>query len=229
MLHSLCHRKKTELTTKILICSSKLSVEPWKWCVLWFKLYQLQFTININTLYFQNTFIFFVQRIFPKVSTEQQGKKKKIKQKKTHTHSKALQGLSEVNGHKNHRDCLCRCRVQPLCRKASENVQHVKPSGERAAAAGDHVRFHSCQKPELQQAHARQCWTGEDRQNAVWSDGYRFLQRPGDGWVRVQRQQHEYIDPVYRVWHCRLLVWGMFSWLTLGPLIPINHCLRARV
>jgi len=28
-------------------------------------------------------------------------------------------------------------------------------------------------------------------------------------------------------WWCVFGVWGMFSWHTLGPLVPIGHCLNS--
>ena len=53
----------------------------------------------------------------------------------------------------------------------------------------------------------------------------RFLLRHVDGRVRSWRKQHESMDP-----SCPLqaggggvLVWGMLSWHTLGPLIPIEQ------
>ncbi|XDV38987.1 hypothetical protein PO909_008291 [Leuciscus waleckii] len=56
-------------------------------------------------------------------------------------------------------------------------------------------------KKRLQFARAHQNWTVEDWKNVVWSDESRFLLRHS--------------------------VWGMFSWHTLGPLVPIGHRLNA--
>ncbi|XDV11899.1 hypothetical protein PO909_000694 [Leuciscus waleckii] len=56
-------------------------------------------------------------------------------------------------------------------------------------------------KKMLQFARAHQNWTVEDWKNVAWSDESRFLLRHS--------------------------VWGMFSWHTLGPLVPIGHRLNA--
>ncbi|XDV34316.1 hypothetical protein PO909_004485 [Leuciscus waleckii] len=56
-------------------------------------------------------------------------------------------------------------------------------------------------KKRLQFARAHQNWTVEDWKNVAWSDESRFLLRHS--------------------------VWGMFSWHTLGPLVPNGHRLNA--
>ena len=50
------------------------------------------------------------------------------------------------------------------------------------------------------------------------------------GRVRIWRQQHESMDATCLVSTVQtgggVMVWRKFSWHTLGPLIPINHCLN---
>uniref|UniRef100_A0A9J8DBA5 Transposase Tc1-like domain-containing protein n=1 Tax=Cyprinus carpio carpio TaxID=630221 RepID=A0A9J8DBA5_CYPCA len=83
----------------------------------------------------------------------------------------------------------------------------------------------------LQFAQAHQNWTVEDWKNFAWSDESRFLLRHSDGRVRILRKQNENMDPSCLVTTVQaaggVMVWGMFSWHTLGPLVPIGHRLNA--
>ncbi len=50
--------------------------------------------------------------------------------------------------------------------------------------------------------------------------------------VRIWRKEHETMDPSCLVSTVQasggsVMVWGIFSWYTLGPLVPIEHCLNA--
>uniref|UniRef100_A0A8C9Y1I5 Uncharacterized protein n=1 Tax=Sander lucioperca TaxID=283035 RepID=A0A8C9Y1I5_SANLU len=50
--------------------------------------------------------------------------------------------------------------------------------------------------------------------------------------VRIWRKQNENMDPSCLVTTGQaggggVMVWGMFSWHTLGPLVPIGHRLNA--
>ena len=48
--------------------------------------------------------------------------------------------------------------------------------------------------------------------------------------VRICHKQHESMDPsclVSTVQAGGVMVWGIFSWHALGPLVPIEHCLNA--
>uniref|UniRef100_A0A803KDR6 Uncharacterized protein n=1 Tax=Xenopus tropicalis TaxID=8364 RepID=A0A803KDR6_XENTR len=50
--------------------------------------------------------------------------------------------------------------------------------------------------------------------------------------VRIWRKQNENMDPSCLVTTVQaggggVMVWGMFSWHTLGPLVPIGHRLNA--
>ncbi len=80
-------------------------------------------------------------------------------------------------------------------------------------------------KQRLQFAQAHQDWTIEDWNNFVWSDESRFLLRYSDG------REHESMDSSCLVSTVQagggVMVWGIFSWHTLGPLVPIEHCLNA--
>ncbi len=87
-------------------------------------------------------------------------------------------------------------------------------------------------KRRLQFAQVHQNWTIEDWKNVAWSDESRFLLRYSDGRVRIWRKEHESMDPSCLVSTVQaagsgVMVWGLFSWYTLGPLVPIEHRLNA--
>ncbi len=87
-------------------------------------------------------------------------------------------------------------------------------------------------KQRLQFTQAHQNWTIEDWKNVAWSDESRFLLQHSDGRVRIWRKEHENMDPsclvsTVQAGCCGEMVWGIFSWHTLGPLVPIEHCLNA--
>ncbi len=87
-------------------------------------------------------------------------------------------------------------------------------------------------KRRLQFAQVHQNWTIEDWKNVAWSDESRFLLRYSDGRVRIWRKEHESMDPSCLVSTVQaagggVMVWGIFSWYTLGPLVPIEHRLNA--
>ncbi len=77
-----------------------------------------------------------------------------------------------------------------------------------------------------------QNWTIEDWKNVAWSDESRFLLRRSDCRVRIWHKEHESMDPSCLVSMVQdggggVMVWGIFSWHTLGPLVPIEHRLNA--
>ncbi len=85
-------------------------------------------------------------------------------------------------------------------------------------------------KWRLQFTQAHQNWTIEDWKNFAWSDESRFLLQHSDGRVRIWRKEHESMDPsclASTVQAGSVMVWGVFSWHTLGPLVPIEHSLNA--
>ncbi len=89
-------------------------------------------------------------------------------------------------------------------------------------------------KRRLQFTQAHQNWTIEDWKNVAWSDESRFLLRHSDGRVRIWHKEHESMDPSYLVSMVQaagggVMVWGIFSWHTLGPLVPIEHHLNTTV
>ncbi len=85
-------------------------------------------------------------------------------------------------------------------------------------------------KRRLQFAQAHQNWTIEDWKNIAWSNESWFLLRHSDGWVRIWRKEHESMDPSCLVSTIQagggVMVWGIFSWHTLGVLVPIEHRLN---
>ncbi len=85
-------------------------------------------------------------------------------------------------------------------------------------------------KRRIQFAEAHQNWTIEDWKNVARSDESRFLLRHSDGRVRIWHKEHESMDPsclVSTVHAGGVKVCGIFSWHTLGPLVPIEHRLNA--
>ncbi len=84
-------------------------------------------------------------------------------------------------------------------------------------------------KRRLQFTPAHQNWTIEDWKNVAWSDESQFLLQHSDGRVRIWRKENESMDPsclVSTVQAGGILVWGIFSWHILGPLVPIEHSLN---
>ncbi len=85
-------------------------------------------------------------------------------------------------------------------------------------------------KRRLQFTQAHQNWTIEDWKNFARSDESRFLLRHSDGRVRIWHKEHESMGPsclVSTVHAGGVKVCGIFSWHTLGPLVPIEHRLNA--
>ncbi len=79
-------------------------------------------------------------------------------------------------------------------------------------------------KRRLQFALAHQNWTIVDWKNIAWSDESRFLLWHSDGRVRIWRKEHESMDPSCLVSTVQaggggVMMWGIFSWNTLGPFI----------
>ncbi len=83
-------------------------------------------------------------------------------------------------------------------------------------------------KRRLQFAQAHQNWTIENWKNIAWSDESQFLLRHSDGRFRIWHKEHESMDPPFLVSMVQaggggVMVWGIFSWHTLSPLVPIEH------
>ncbi len=79
----------------------------------------------------------------------------------------------------------------------------------------------------IQFTQAHQNWTIEDWKNVVWSDESRFLLRHSDG-VRIWCKEHESMDlsccvSLVQAGAGGVMVWEIFSWHTLSPLVPIEH------
>ncbi len=88
-------------------------------------------------------------------------------------------------------------------------------------------------KRRIQFTQAQQNWTIEDWKNVAWSDESRFLLRHSDGRVRIWYKEHESMDASCLVSMVQagggVMVWGIFSWHTLVPLVSIEHRLNATV
>ncbi len=77
-----------------------------------------------------------------------------------------------------------------------------------------------------------QNWTIEDWNNVAWSDESRFLHRHSYGRVRIRCKEHESMDPSCLVSTIQatgggVIVWGIYSWHTLYPLVQFEHRLNA--
>ncbi len=86
-------------------------------------------------------------------------------------------------------------------------------------------------KRRIQFTQDHQNWTIEDWKIFACSDESWFLLQHSDGRVRIWHKEHESIDPSCLVSTVQagggVMVWGTFSWHTLGPLVPIEHRLNA--
>ncbi len=70
----------------------------------------------------------------------------------------------------------------------------------------------------------------EGKTFVAWSEESWFLLRHSDGRVRIWHKDHESMDQSCLVSVQAaggVMVWGIFSWHTLGPLVPIEHRLNA--
>ncbi len=82
----------------------------------------------------------------------------------------------------------------------------------------------------IQFTQAHQNWTIEDWKNVVWSEESDATFRCR---VRIWHKEHESMDPSCLVSTVQagggggVMVWGIFSWHTLGSLVPIEYCLNA--
>ncbi len=87
-------------------------------------------------------------------------------------------------------------------------------------------------KRRIQFTQACENWTIEDCKNVAWSDESCFLLRHSDGRIRIWCKEHDSMGPSCLVSTVQaggggVMVWGMFSWHTLGILVPIEHRLNA--
>ncbi len=83
----------------------------------------------------------------------------------------------------------------------------------------------------IQFTQAHQNWTIEDCKNVAWSDESWFLLLHSDGMIRIWRKEHESMDPSCLVSTVQaaagsVMMWGIFSWHTLCPFVPIEHRLN---
>ncbi len=84
-------------------------------------------------------------------------------------------------------------------------------------------------RTQLPQTH--QNWTIEDWKSVAWSDESDDIQMVR---VRIWRKEHESMDSSCLVSTVQaggggVMMWGIFSWHTLGPLVPIEHRLNTTV
>nr|KAF6360105.1 hypothetical protein mMyoMyo1_011063 [Myotis myotis] len=80
----------------------------------------------------------------------------------------------------------------------------------------------------LQFAKEHKYWTVEHWKKVMWSDESCFQLHPADGRVRIWGKQHESMHPTcisttLQAGGGSVMVWGMFSWHDLGPLIHVEQ------
>ncbi len=118
---------------------------------------------------------------------------------------------------------------EPTTRRTLKQMGYSSRRPHRVPLLSDKNR-----KQRLQFTQDHQNWTIEDWKNVVWSDESRFLLQHSDGRVRISHKEHESMDPSCLVSMVQaaggggVMVWGIFSWHTFGPLVPIEHCLNAK-
>ncbi len=103
--------------------------------------------------------------------------------------------------------------------------------GRWATAAEDHTGWRSCQLRTGNRGYNLHRLTKIRQQKigfVTWTDDSQFLLRHSDGRVRMWRKEHESMDPSCLVSTVQaadggVMVLGIFSWNTLGPLVPIEH------
>ncbi len=103
----------------------------------------------------------------------------------------------------------------------SLNTQHLKHWSRWSTAAEDHTGCRSCQLRTGNGGY------NSHRLNKIVSRNWeesRFLLQHSDVRVRIWRKEHESMDPSCLVSMVQagggVVVWGIFSWHTLGPLVP---------
>lgn len=79
-------------------------------------------------------------------------------------------------------------------------------------------------KRGLLRAKGLRTWSLDDWKNVIWSDESRYMFHHADGRIRVRRKPLENMDPSCQMSTLHaggggIIVWGMFTWSKLGPLI----------
>ncbi len=109
----------------------------------------------------------------------------------------------------------------------SLNTQHLKHWSRWSTAAEDHTGCRSCQLRTGNGGYNSHRLTKIVSRNREES---RFLLQHSDVRVRIWRKEHESMDPSCLVSTVQagggVMVWGIFSWHTLGPLEQIEHRLN---
>ncbi|GBO35378.1 Transposable element Tc1 transposase [Araneus ventricosus] len=75
-------------------------------------------------------------------------------------------------------------------------------------------------------------WTMDEWKRVAWSDESRFLIHHVDGRVRVRRLPGEQLLPSCTSGHTQagggdIMLWGTFSWATLGPIVVVEQTMKA--
>lgn len=82
-------------------------------------------------------------------------------------------------------------------------------------------------KLRLQFAQAHQNWTIADWKKVAWSSETRFQLRQSDGRVKIWHEPLESLDPSVAAAGGGTIMWAIFSWHKLGPLVPLQNSLNA--
>lgn len=88
------------------------------------------------------------------------------------------------------------------------------------------------QRDRLRWCRNRKTWDDEDWKKVIWSDESRFTLFQNDGRTRVWRLQKERYDiecivPTVKHGGGGVMVWGCFTWDSLGPLIRIEGTINS--
>jgi len=122
-----------------------------------------------------------------------------------------------------------------IFKRASLNAQYVEQWSRCATIAEEHTRCHSCQLRTANWGYNSHTLTKigqEDCKNVTWSEKSWFLLWRSNGRVRIWRKQHKSCGSMDS--SCLstvqaaggVMVWRIFSWHTLGLLVPIEHNLN---
>ncbi|GBM16915.1 Transposable element Tc1 transposase [Araneus ventricosus] len=84
----------------------------------------------------------------------------------------------------------------------------------------------------LQWAREHRDWTMDEWKRVAWSDESRFLIHHIDGRVRVRRLPGEQFLPSCTAGHTQagggdIMLWGTFSWVSLGPVVVVEQTMKA--
>ncbi len=109
----------------------------------------------------------------------------------------------------------------------SLNAQHIEPWSRWATAAEDHTGCRSCQLRTGNGGYNPHRLTKIGKTLPVLMSLDLCCNVQMVGWEFGVKNMKAWIHPVLSQWfRLVVVVWGIFSWHTLGPFVPIEHCLN---